>query len=143
MNHFNTSNSKMPLDINWGLLLDDSVDDRPPDIVITPAEKSKGRGGDLQLPEMEEEDPEYRMKTDGELENLRVRTKSNILMLGPKLSDKGEKLKATLRRCEAEVERRKRNRLCKVFTCIPFTDFMCNVLKFDHMNRLVISGPVI
>ncbi|CAI9300161.1 unnamed protein product [Lactuca saligna] len=113
MNHFNTSNSKMPLDINWGLLLDDSVDDRPPDIVITPAEKSKGRGGDLQQPEMEEEDPEYRMKTDGELEGLRVRTKSNILMLGPKLSDKGEKLKATLRRCEAEVERRKRNRLCK------------------------------
>ncbi|KAI3516269.1 hypothetical protein L1887_15180 [Cichorium endivia] len=110
--HFNTSKSKKPLDIDWALLLptDDSVDDRPPEIVITSAEKSKDRGGDLQQPEMEKEDSEYQKKTDWELEVMIPRIKANILTLGHKLSDNGEKLKATLRRCEAEVERRKRSR---------------------------------
>ncbi|KAI3779350.1 hypothetical protein L2E82_09063 [Cichorium intybus] len=110
--HFNTSKSKKPLNIDWALLLptDDSVDDRPPEIVITSAEKSKDRGGDLRQPEMEKEDFEYQKKTDWELEVMIPRIKANILTLGHKLSDNGEKLKATLRRCEAEVERRKRSR---------------------------------
>ncbi|CAH1434020.1 unnamed protein product [Lactuca virosa] len=110
---FNTSNSKKPLILNWRFLLDDSVDDRPPDIVITPVEKSKGRGGDLQQPEMEAEDPEYNMETDGALESMILRMRSEILKLRSKLPDKGEKLEARLRRCEAEAERRKRNRWCK------------------------------
>ncbi|KAJ9554411.1 hypothetical protein OSB04_018456 [Centaurea solstitialis] len=91
-----------PFDIDWNKLMDDDdVDDRPPEIVITSAVKSNG-GGDGGG------ESEYRRKTDGELEEMISRTKHNIVTLSDKLIDKGEKLKATLRRCEDEVERRKK-----------------------------------
>ena len=124
VSHFTTSQSKKPLDLDWAKLLptDDSVDDRPPDIVITPAEKSKGCGGDLQQPKMEEKDNVYQTKTDGELEGM-IRSMTNtIRTTADKLPDNGEKCRATLQRCIAEVERRKRTRGTKVSPAfIPFT----------------------
>ncbi|KAI3696513.1 hypothetical protein L1987_79531 [Smallanthus sonchifolius] len=79
------------------MLLDDASDDHPPELVIMPSEKSKGRG---------QEDADYRSKTDTELKNMISKHNSYIMSLGHKFWDNGEKLKATVRRCEAELIRR-------------------------------------
>ncbi|KAI3733519.1 hypothetical protein L6452_12962 [Arctium lappa] len=110
MGEVNTFKRKKPLDIDWKLLLptDDALDDHPPDLVITKSKGGGDGGGGVRDSKTEKEDVEYRMKTDGELEDMIPRIKQNILTLSGKLPDKGEKFKATLRRCVAEVERRKK-----------------------------------
>lgn len=107
LNNFNHRKRKEILAIDWEILLrtDDTDDDRPPDNVIPSASKSKVRVGVVQQPEMEVEDFECQMKTDGELEEMIPKIKKSNLKLGHKLSDKGEKLDS-LGRCIAEDERR-------------------------------------
>ncbi|KAI3779330.1 hypothetical protein L2E82_09022 [Cichorium intybus] len=92
----------------------EKVSNRPPDIaVVTSAEKLKDRVGGVQQPQTKVEDFEYQMKTNGELESTITRLKKNLMTIGHRLPDKGEKVKATLRRCVAEVQRRKGSRVDK------------------------------
>ena len=113
MEEVNNFKRKKPLEIDWKMIFstDDDVDDRPPEIVITSAVKSTaggGGGGGRREAKTEKEDAEYQKKSDRELEDMIPRIKQNILKLSDKLPDKGEKFKATLKRCEDEVERRKK-----------------------------------
>lgn len=107
INAVNGGNKRKKLDIDYDELLtsdsDNDFDDGPPELIITSSEKSYGGGPENEL----------RTKTDDQLKDKIKKTKYHILVLGPKLPDKGDKLKLTLRRLEAECNRRNRN---KVFT---------------------------
>ncbi|KAD2393771.1 hypothetical protein E3N88_40748 [Mikania micrantha] len=98
--NFNTSEQKEIMDIDWGLLFDDSSDDHTPELIITSSEKSNCAG------ETEQEDDDYSRKTVSELKAMILKYKGYISTLGHKTPDNGEKLKATIRRCEAELNRR-------------------------------------
>ncbi|KAL8224581.1 hypothetical protein R6Q57_020056 [Mikania cordata] len=98
--NFNTSEQKEIMDIDWGLLFDDSSDDHTPELIITSSKKSKCAG------ETEQEDDDYSRKTVSELKAMILKYKGYISTLGHKTPDNGEKLKATIRRCEAELNRR-------------------------------------
>ncbi|KAI3816804.1 hypothetical protein L1987_16509 [Smallanthus sonchifolius] len=121
LNHFNSTKRKNGLDIDWGMLLDDASDDHPPELVIMPSEKSKRRG------QTEAEYVDYQTKTDTELKNMISKHKSYIINLGHKFKDNGEKLKATVRRCEAELKRRIKIHGDKVFNC----HFLSRLFEID------------
>ncbi|KAJ0725736.1 putative Ulp1 peptidase [Helianthus annuus] len=85
-------------DFNWKSLLDDddSSDDRPPELIIT---KSK-RENDV---------VDYTTKTNDELKDIISRHKGYLSSSTLRLKDNGDKLKATIRLCEAELQRRRNN----------------------------------
>ncbi|KAI3717427.1 hypothetical protein L1987_69033 [Smallanthus sonchifolius] len=88
---------KPPLD--WDhLLLTDSDDDRPPDLVV----KSDHEITENQMMDV------LMMKSDRELTETVARFRKALQSLGDRLPDKGEKVKENLRRHEQELERRKK-----------------------------------
>ncbi|KAI3824898.1 hypothetical protein L1987_06371 [Smallanthus sonchifolius] len=88
---------KPPLD--WDHLLPtDSDDDRPPELVVK---------SDHEITENQMID-ELMMKSDREITETIARFSKTLQSLGDRLPDKGEKVKANLRRHEQELERRKK-----------------------------------
>lgn len=98
---------KRPLDLNWETLLP-SQDDEPP-LVLVVEQESPTIEEPQQQQQTQRDDVEY--KTDYELNELITRQSSNVESLGPKLPDKGAKLRVNLQRLMDERERRK---LCRV-----------------------------
>ncbi|CAL5418949.1 unnamed protein product [Camellia sinensis] len=102
-----------PIDLDWDLLLPRGNDDEPPPVlVVTAAARNQSppppMGGDQE--ELSQRD-ELFQKSDRELEDAITRLRNSIETIGPKLPDKGEKLRASLKRLEDEKEHRK---LCRV-----------------------------
>lgn len=98
---------KRPLDLNWETLLP-SQDDEPP-LVLVVEQESPTIEEPQQQQQTQRDDVEY--KTDHELNDLISRHSIHVESLGPKLPDKGAKLRANLQRLMDERERRK---LCRV-----------------------------
>ncbi|KAM7484242.1 hypothetical protein LguiA_000251 [Lonicera macranthoides] len=100
-------NRKRPQPIDWEKVF---IEDDPPlelEVISTPVISNMGGGGDQQPPPRDD----ISRMTDTQLVDLMARQRRNIATLGPKLPDKGEKLKATLQRYQDENERRKNRRL--------------------------------
>lgn len=113
---------KSPIDLDWDKLLpprQQDDDEPPPILVVTTISGVAGQpqstmGGGEQVGDELETMPDLR------LEESITRGRKNYETLGPKLPDKGQKLLASIRRLEEENERRKRRRLVKVGTFLPF-----------------------
>uniref|UniRef100_A0A5B6ZMV5 Putative ubiquitin-like-specific protease 1D isoform X2 n=1 Tax=Davidia involucrata TaxID=16924 RepID=A0A5B6ZMV5_DAVIN len=101
---------KTPIDLDWEKLLPSRDEEPPPVLVVTTSgrEPSAMSGEQFQQSWMEEE---LSRMGDKELNDSIFRHRRNVETLGPKLPDKGEKLKATLKCLEDERERRESRRM--------------------------------
>lgn len=118
-------NRKRPLDIDWKKVL---LEDDPPlelEVTSTPVISNMG-GRDQQPPPRDD----ISRMTDTQLDDLIARQRRNIATLGPKLPDKGEKLKVTLQRYQDEKERRKNRRLEEVFLLF-YSLFIIHIHSFE------------
>ncbi|MFS8031526.1 hypothetical protein Hanom_Chr17g01546891 [Helianthus anomalus] len=88
-------------------------DDRTAEHEATSEKNSDSDGGGVEAQENKTEDLELMEKPDREIAASIERLKRNLQMIGVKLPDGGEKLKANLRRHEYELERRKKLQLEK------------------------------
>ena len=100
---------KRPLELDWETLLPSQEDEPPPVLVV---EEEASTIGEQQHQQTQRDDVEY--KTDHELNEMITRQSNMLETLGPKLPDKGAKLRANLQRLMDERERRKFCRVEKV-----------------------------
>ncbi|KAI7733241.1 hypothetical protein M8C21_003055 [Ambrosia artemisiifolia] len=100
MSEAKSSKRKNGLVLNWRMLLDDDDDDdHTPELVITPSDKPKPT---------EYADVDYRRKSDEELQSMIKKHQGYLSNLF--LKDNGDKIKATIRKYEAELQRRQLNK---------------------------------
>ncbi|KAI9111938.1 hypothetical protein K1719_017628 [Acacia pycnantha] len=107
---------KVPLQLDWSRLLPNRDDEPPPTLVIEPSSESLSQPSKLTASGIDQQSP-----VSGNLEGYNdrdlmdvLRRKKHILEgLGPKLHDKGEKLRAFIKHYEDELTCRKRRRLDK------------------------------
>ncbi|KAK1420010.1 hypothetical protein QVD17_29509 [Tagetes erecta] len=90
-------------ELNWDVLLDDAPYD---DIIISNRPSTPTPTHHHHLHHTNYNNNEYQTLTDVQLRNKISNFKDHIKSLGPKCKDNGDKLKATLRRLEAESSRR-------------------------------------
>ena len=98
---------KRPLDLDWEKLLpnssqnDDDDDDAPPELIVKSSTTTATMGsGDERHEDLEK-------WSDRMLEEHIERKRRTCETMGPRMPDKGEKLRLTLKRFEDERERRK------------------------------------
>lgn len=97
---------KRPLNLDWETLLPNQEDEPPPVLVV---EEESPTTGEPQQQQNQRDGVEQ--KTDHELNDMITRQSITLENLGPKLPDKGAKLRANLQRLIDERERRK---ICRV-----------------------------
>lgn len=113
---------KRTLGLDWETLLPSEEDEPPPIQVVE--QESPTIGETQQQEHAQRDDVGY--KTDSELNEMITRQSRSLDACGPKLPDKGEKLRAYLQRLLEEKERRKLCRVEKVCFCMiigPYTLF--------------------
>ncbi|KAK9052099.1 hypothetical protein SSX86_028727 [Deinandra increscens subsp. villosa] len=92
--------------------------DRPPELEVAPKEQPDEAASGVDSQENNKtEDLELMVKSDREIEETVTRINRNLQLMGARLPDGGEKLKANLRRHEIELQRRKNLQLEKVWIC--------------------------
>ncbi|KAG7979613.1 hypothetical protein I3843_05G139200 [Carya illinoinensis] len=106
---------KIPLVLDWEKLLPSHDDDVPPPLlVVKPSGQPPNESPmDSDQSHSQREEGGFHLLSDHDL-NESIRSKLRTLEnMAPKLADKGEKIRATLKRLEDEMERRKLRRLNK------------------------------
>ncbi|XP_048322454.1 ubiquitin-like-specific protease 1D [Ziziphus jujuba] len=109
---------RRPLDLDWETLLPSQEDD-PPAVLIVKSNNNQNintlKDSSMAAADSRNSDSEYSELRDHELDDRIVRQKKNIEGMGPRLPDKGEKLRLSLKRMEEERERRKLRRVETVY----------------------------
>ncbi|XP_054808972.1 ubiquitin-like-specific protease 1D isoform X2 [Prosopis cineraria] len=109
--------NKVPLQLDWDQLLPERDDEPPPTLIVKPSfsdslsTPSKLTASGLDQQSLVADNLER--LSDRDLTDLLQRKKRTLETAGPKLPDKGEKLRALIKQYEDELARRKRRRLDK------------------------------
>ncbi|XP_028754422.1 ubiquitin-like-specific protease 1D isoform X2 [Neltuma alba] len=99
--------NKVPLQLDWDRLLPSRDDEPPPTLIISQPPKLADAVLDQQSPVADN----LERYSDRDLMDLLRRKKRTLETTGPKLPDKGEKLRVLIKHCEDELAHRKRRRV--------------------------------
>lgn len=108
---------KLPLVLDWEKLLPSHDDGVPPPLLVVIPNSQPPKSSPMDSDQSHSQREEgFDLLSDHDL-NESIRSKRRTLeTMAPKLHDKGQKIRATLKRLEDEMERRKLRRLNKVFS---------------------------
>lgn len=117
---------RRPIDLDWETLLP-SQDGDPPAVLIVKSNNNSNTTDTLRGSSMaadyQHSNTEYAELRDHELDDRIKRLKLNVEQMCPKLPDKGEKFRLSLKRMEEERERRKLKRVETVCLEVGFLPF--------------------